>query len=695
MNGYLEQTMRKTLTPLLALLIAAPALRADEGMWTFDNLPVAKMKQKYGFAPDQAWLDHVRLSAVRFPGGSGSFVSADGLVLTNHHVGHNWIERVSDATHDYVGNGFVAATREQEIKVPGLELNTLISMENVTEALAKAAPEGAGEAAAAKARQEALAGLLKAARERTGLQCEPVVLYQGGETWIYAYKVHKDVRLVLAPEYGIAAFGKEWDNFSWPRFCLDFSLFRVYEDGKPYKPQHHLAWAPKGPAYGDMTFIVGHPGRTSRLETLAQMEATRDVFGPLGVRTLDRTRKVLHAYAARGAEPARQVSAMLMGVENGYKVTVNELVGLRDRESMAEVARAETELRAAVDKDPALKALAGSSWDKVAAATARRARFAKEDAILGSLRSRMLEFALGLARLEAETALPADKRASEYRTEADITRRKARLKGMVPGDAVLEQAFLESGFNASLQDLGPSHPLTAALLGGKAPAEAASLLLSGTRLKDAAFRASLLDDPKALKDSRDPMLVLARSLAALQAPMRAEREEIQAVIAEHGARIAQARFKVRGRSVYPDATFTLRLSYGAVETYPSAGTLAPPFTTFAGLYDRADAWGPEAEDHSWELPKRWVDARGSLDLRTHFNFISSNDIIGGNSGSPVIDRQGRLIGLVFDGNIESNAGRFFFDPKVNRSLSVDASGILAAIDKVYGASRLVLEITSK
>ncbi|BDU75977.1 S46 family peptidase [Mesoterricola sediminis] len=686
--------MRASLTPLLALLIAAPALRADEGMWTFDNLPTQKMKAKYGFAPDAAWLDHVRLSAVRFPGGSGSFISADGLVLTNHHVGHSWIERVSDPTHDYVGNGFVAATRDQEIKVPGLELHTLMSMENVTEALAKAVPAGADEARAAAARQEALAGLLKEARTRTGLLCEPVVLYQGGETWIYAYKVHKDVRLVMAPEYGIAAFGKEWDNFSYPRFCLDFSLFRVYEDGKPYRPAHHLAWAASGPKYGDMTFMVGHPGRTSRLETLAQMEAQRDALTPLMVRTLDRARKVLHAYAASGPEQARQVSDAIMGVENGYKVYVNQLTGLRDKEAMAEVARAEAELRAAVEKDPALKALAGGSWDKVAAATARRVKAAVEESLVGGLGSRTLEFALAVARLEAEAALPKGERDPQFRSDADIERVKGRLKATLIPAPALEKESIVAGLKAAQAELGAAHPFVAAALQGRTPEAAAEALVSGTRLMDAKVREGLLSGGSEAA-AKDPMLVLARRILEIQKPIRKEQREVQAILSEHGGRIAQARFRVRGRSVYPDATFTLRLTYGAVETYPSAGTLAPPFTTFGGLYDRADAWGPEAEDHSWELPKRWQEARGRLDLRTRFNFITNNDIIGGNSGSPVVDRQGRLIGLVFDGNIESNAGRFFFDPKVNRAISVDASAILAALDKVYGAGHLVTEINAK
>jgi hypothetical protein len=363
---------------------------------------------------------------------------------------------------------------------------------------------------------------------------------------------------------------------------------------------------------------------------------------------------------------------------------------------MAAVAKAEAELRAAVAKDPALQAEVGGSWDKVAQAMAQRCRTAKEDALIGSRGSERLEFALGLARLAEESAKPAAQRSAGYRTEQDLEKRRTRLRTVEFESQELETAAFTAGLTEAFEELGAAHPFVAAALEGRTPEAAAKALLAGTKLGAADARKALLDGgAKALKESTDPLVVLALKVEALAQPLRRQREETQAVIAEHGARIAKARFKVRGRSVYPDATFTLRLSYGSVETYPANGTLAQPFTTFGGLYDRADGWGPEAEDHSWQLPQRWVDARGKLNLRTHYDFISSNDIIGGNSGSPVVDRAGKVIGLAFDGNIESNAGRFFFDPKVNRTVSVDGAAILEALDKVYGASALVREIASK
>ena len=692
----MQRPMTGLALTLTALLGAHALLRADEGMWTFDNLPVQKMKAKYGFAPDAAWLDHVRLSAVRFPGGSGSFISKDGLVLTNHHVGHGWIERVSDPTHDYVQDGFVARGHGQEIPVPGLELRTLMTLENVTGALDQAVPAGATDAQAARARKETLARLAQEGEARTGLTFEPVVLYQGGETWLYAYKVHKDVRLVMAPEYAVAAFGKDWDNFSFPRHDLDFSLFRVYENGKPYTPSHFLRWSDQGVKYGDLTFMVGHPGRTSRLETLAQMEAARDVLNPLRVRSLERSLKALHGFAATGPEAARQVSGALMGMENGYKVYVNETEGLHNAEAMAKVAAAEKELRAKVAQDPKLQASTGESWTLIEKAMIRRCGSAKETAFVNARNSQLLGFALGVARFQEEAAKPAAQRGSGLRSEADLAKRKARLKLDDDFNPEREKAIFAQGLQEALEELGASHPFVTAVLEGRTPAVAAQALVDGSRLQDPAVRAALLEGgPKALQDSRDPLVVLARKVNVLTQAGRKQEEEIQAVIAEHGARIAKARFAAYGKANYPDATFTLRLTYGSIETYRANGTLVQPFTTFGGLYDRADGWGPEAEAHSWALPARWKDRRNAVNPSTPYNFISSNDIIGGNSGSPVLDRKGELVGLVFDGNIESMPSRFYFDPRFNRAVSVDARAIVEALTKIYDAPALVQEIQSK
>jgi len=631
--------MRSSLRALslssLALLLSV-ASRADEGMWTFDNLPMKQMKAKYNFEPSKEWLDHVRLSALRMSGGSASFVSADGLVLTNHHMGHGAIQQVSDKDHDYVENGFVAKTRKDEIKVPGLAMYSLLEMENVTAQVDQAVKPEMNEQQAAAARKEAFDKLVKEQTERTKLVCEPVSLYQGGQLWIYRYKKHEDVRLVMAPEYAVAAFGKDWDNFTWPRHDLDFSLFRVYENGKPYKAPHHLTWAKQGAEYGDMTFTVGHPGRTNRLMTLAQMEADRDVFGPLRIKGLDRARKALHTYAAKGKEEARQVSGQIMGTENGYKVTVGDTAGLQDKVAMGRVAAAEKELREKVAADPTLKAQAGESWTKIEEALKVTTSLAKEMAAIGQLN----RLAGGLKRA-GDKPVPAAMQVSILAT----------LQGL-------------------REDLGVEHPLVKPLFQGKNDEEVLTSLKSGLSEE---FQ-------KIAKD------VTQRNQAA------------QAIISEHQVRIAKARFAVYGASTYPDATGTLRLSYGTIETFPMVGTLAQPFTTFAGLYDRHYSWGgnkAKAEGGSWVLPERWLKRRDKLNLFTPYNYVTTNDITGGNSGSPIVNRKGEVVGLAFDGNIESLPGRYYFDGRANRTLSVDTRGIVEVLTKVFDAPHLVKELTGK
>jgi hypothetical protein len=687
----MPRTATRAVRLFLTVLLGA-SLRGEEGMWTFDNLPAARIQAQYGFAPDAAWLAHARLSALRLPGGSGAFVSGDGLVLTNHHVAHQWIEKIADAGHDYVKDGFIARDRSLEMPVPGLEVRTLMAMEDVTAALKRAVPPSATDAEAGRARQETLARLVQAAEARTGLASEPVTLYHGGETWIYSYQVHSDVRLVMAPEFAIAAFGRDWDNFTYPRHDLDFTLFRVYEHGAPYHPAQYLRWSRTGLKAGDLTFVVGHPGRTSRLDTLAQMEAARDTLTPFRLRSLDRARKALHAFAARGPEQARLVSGQLLSLENAYKISRNELDGLNDAAAMAKVAEAERQLRAKVAQDPRLRA-AGQSWALIQKAVQSRCAIARESAMLDGRGSRALAFALGVARWKIQAARPLGHRALGYRTPRDLEKVQASLAFSDALDAGVEEACLAQGLREALEELGPSHPIVAALLDGRAPEDRAADLVTGTRLLDPAGRAALAQaSPAAVQASPDPLVVLARKLELLSRPYTRQNEEADAVIAAEARRINQARFALYGRADYPDASFTLRISYGSVESCPGNGTLVQPFTTFGGLYDRADGWGPEAENHSWALPPRWRERRPALDPSTPLDFITSNDIIGGNSGSPVLDRRGELVGLVFDGNLATIAGRYYYDPRANRGVSVDGRAILEALAKVYDAPGLVQEL---
>ena len=683
--------------PLLALTLGASNLLAEEGMWTFDNPPTRKLSEKYGWAPDQAWLDHVRLSALRFGNGcSASFVSKDGLVLTNHHCGRGFIQRLSSREADYIRHGFAAATRERELKVPGLEVMTLMAMDNITERLAKAVKAGLSEQESLKVREVEIEKIKLEMQEKSGLTCDHVNLYQGSEHWIYSYRKHTDVRLVFAPEQQIAFFGGDSDNFTFPRHNLDFCLFRVYENGQPYQPKDFLHWTRGSLKAGDLTFVTGHPARTNRQDTLAQMIFSRDVAIPLRMKSMEHRKAALVDFAATSKEAARQVGTQIFGVENGLKATSGYWSGLKDRAAMARIAAAEAELRGQVAKDPRLAAAAGSSWDKIEAVLQTAKDLIKESQSVGTANSTLLGQALSLVRISDEEALPSEQRLQEY-SDANLKSQKARL--VVPGPYYPElEAFLFTrGLEEALRELGPQHRFVQAMLGGKTPAEVAKAAVEGSKLSDPEVRKALLaGGKKAIAVSTDPMILLARKMDPISRELRRRQEEqVTSVLTEHGSRIAKARFAAYGKNTYPDATSTLRLSYGAVAEHPGNGTLLQPFTTFGGLFDRYDGWGgneAKAHEGAWTLPQRWLEKRSALTPSVPFNFAHKVDIIGGNSGSPVIDRKGELVGLIFDGNIESLPGNYFYDEVANRGVSVDARAILHALDKVYGATELVAEL---
>lgn len=688
--------------PLLALCLAClQALQADEGMWTFDNVPAARIKAKYGFEPTAPWLKRLQLATLRFPGGTGSFVSADGLVITNHHVGRGGIAQVSSAQADYIQDGFMAATREQEVKVPGLTLEMLVDTRNVTEAVLAAGRSAHSEAAAVKARKDAHAKLVAESQGKDGLVSQAVILYQGGEYWIYRYRRFSDVRLVMAPEEKLADFGHDADNYSYPRYSLDFTLFRIYENGQPYHPEAYLPFASTPLKNGDVTLISGHPGSTFRQWTVAQMKEARDFTLPWSIRSVQRQERAMAAYGRTSAEAHRLATEELKGLANARKRNIARLKGLQSQAAMEKAEKAEAELKTAVAKDSALAKVAGESWGRIEKVLEADRRLYVENSLLttlGSSRQPLVGFALDLVRFHGERALPLDRRLASFRDEAAVRR---RIESPKPLDAGLETARLASALAELQEELGSHHALVKALLNGQSAEARAQSLVEGSRLRDLAFRKALLEgSADSVNANADPLLAFARTLDPLLRANQARMErEVTDVVNEHATRLAEARFKVFGKAQYPDATFTLRLSYGTVETYDNGvGAKAQPFTTFAGLYDRHWGWGgnaSEAEGGQWKLPQRWLDRRDRLDLATPFNFIYSCDTVGGNSGSPVVNPAGEFVGINFDSVYEGQGGYYIYDADTKRAVAADARAILETLRKIADAPHLVKELTGK
>jgi len=675
---------------LLLTLGASVAVRADEGMWTFDNVPVKQIKDRYGFEPNKEWLDHVRLSSVRFnDGGSGSFISKTGLVLTNHHVARGQLQKVSTPQKDYVKEGFLARTAAEEISCPDLELNVLISLEDVT-AKVQGAVKGKEGKAALEARKAVIAKLEKESLDATGLRSDVVDLYQGGEYWLYCYKKYTDVRLAFAPEQQIAFFGGDPDNFTFPRHDLDMAIFRVYENGKAVKPANFLKWNPKGAVDGEPVFISGHPGSTDRLDTLAQLEFMRDHGLPLTLKSLRRRLDLVQRYAARGPEEARQAGNMVFGLENSLKAIGGEYEGLKVPQLLIKKAQDEKEFRAKVNANPEWKAAYGSAWDELANLEKKSLANLKTSSFRRLGGSRLPSLALSLIRYAAEVPKPDGQRLSEY-NDAGLESLRFRLLSPAPVYSALEEAILADTLQQSLEELGPDDPFMKAALGGKKPGEVARELISKSTLASPAERKKLLEGgAKAIAESKDPLIVWARALDPQLREIRKWQEEtLQTVEIAASEKIGKARFAVYGKALYPDATFTLRLSFGAVKGYPYNGTQAASKTTIQGLYDRAASFDFK---EPFSLPQRYLDRKAKLNLDTPLDFVATGDIIGGNSGSPVVNRAGEIVGLIFDGNIESLVGRFVYDDTANRAVAVHTAAMTEALTKLYDADDLVKEL---
>jgi hypothetical protein len=679
---------------LLAVLLVLPIF-ADEGMWLFNKPPKDLIQKKYGFAVTPEFMDHLRLSSISFGGASGSFISPDGLVLTNHHVGQGAVQNLSTKDRDLMKTGFYARTRAEELKVPGMELRVLQDIEDVTDRILGAEKPGMTPAEAADARGKVIAALEKEMTEKSGLRGVVVTLYAGGMYHLYKYKLYNDIRLVFAPEYLAAFFGGDPDNFTYPRYDLDITLFRIYENGQPFKSDNYIKWSTKGIREGDLVFCSGHPGSTGRLLTTAQLDFLRDTSYPFSIANYKRRQAYMHEYGKKGEEQARIALRNLFGIENSLKATIGYQSGLLDASLMAKKFKDEQALRSAVAKNADLEKQFGGAWDEVAAAEKAYASFYKPMVFFeraNGFYTTYFTIARNLVRLAMEKPKPNADRLREYH-DAGLPSVERGILSPAPIYDEFETLKLSDSLAQLQEELGDWQE-TKWILGGRPPQDVARELIAGTRLKDVSVRKKLMAGGlEAIYQCQDPMIKLALLVDPVARGLRAKYEkEVDAVETRNGARIAQVMFKLEGTSIPPDATGTLRLSFGVVKSYVENGRKVPYETTFAGLYEKSRKAG---DKNPYELPESFLKKKQAVNLATPINFVSTCDSIGGNSGSPLVKRKGEFVGVLFDGNIQSLPTRFVYEDRISRSVMVQGQGIIEALLKIYDAKPLVDEILGK
>ena len=665
---------------------------ADEGMWLYNAPPTAKIKATYGFELTQAWLDHVRLSSVRFNnGGSGSFVSADGLTFTNHHVGAACVQQISTEGHDYIKTGFYAKTQAEEVKCPSLELNQLVGIEDVTAKINAGVKADMSAAAIGQAQRSAMSQVEQDCTKATGLRCDVVTFYSGQVYNLYKYKKYTDVRLVFAPEFDIAFFGGDPDNFEYPRYDLDITFFRVYENDKPAHLDNYLKWSAAGVSDNDLIFVSGNPGSTSRLLTTSQLDFLRDVQYPSVLKILAKRIALLQNFSAESEENARIAKEEIFGLQNSQKALTGYDKGLLNKNIMQTKATDEAKLKASFKADPK-NANAGDPWEEIAQAMKLQTSIYSGMTYLERLRGfpRLAQIARILVRAAEEKPKPNDQRMREFRDSA-LPSLEQQLFSAAPIYKNLETVEMTESLNEMQDALGKDNGDVEKFLQGKTTADAAKELIANTKLEDVAVRKQLYEGGKAAVDaSTDPLIVAMRAIEPDARSVRKEFDDkVDSIVRRDGTVIAKARFAQSGFAQPPDATFTLRLSYGAVKGYEQNGKHLNFDTNIGGAYEHAAAHDSKPP---YNLPESWINSKPKLDLKTPLNFVSTADIIGGNSGSPTVNKKGEVVGIIFDGNIQSLAWNFAFDDVQGRAISVDSRAIQEALRKIYGATALADEL---
>ncbi|MBM3744809.1 MAG: S46 family peptidase [Acidobacteria bacterium] len=673
----------------LTLTLAVAALLADEGMWLFNQAPKDQIMHRYGFELTGAFLDQLRLASVKTPGASASIVSPNGLIFTNHHVASGCIQRLSSARHNYMAGGFHAARESDELRCPGMEVTVLLRIQDVTARVNAGVQARPGTPEANEQRRAAMSAVEKECAAAAGNRCDVVTLYSGALYHLYESRKHTDVRLVFAPEFDIAFFGGDPDNFTYPRYCLDVTFLRAYENGRPAQTPRYLQWSRQGARDGETVFVSGHPGSTDRFITLAQVEYLRDTSYPLSIAYWEAAIAALKTYGAHSAENARVARDKVFRAENSLKARTWELKGLREASLLQRKRQREQALRDRIRKDAQLRQSVGSAFEDIAAAYQQWAPRYKEYQSLerGPLYSDLFRIARHVVRLPEEKAKPNGQRLREY-NDAALASLEVDLYAQTPITESVEVTVLATWLRFIEQHLGAGHETVNAVLGGRTPEQAAQLYVGATRLKDLAERKRLAASLDAVKSSQDGMVRLARLVdPAARAVRKAYEDGVVAVETAAAPRVARARFALFGAAEYPDATGTLRLSFGAVKGYRNAQGQPVAFATdFTGLYARATGQEP------YRLPERWLKLKSTLDLKTPFNFVSTADIIGGNSGSPAVNTRGEIVGVIFDGNLEAMPNRFLYDDAQARAVLVAAQGIVEALRRIYRAEKLLTEL---